>query len=303
MGVLLAFIAMLCWGLGDFLIQKSVRRSGTLGKKLIAFFLFKNNQENTTWIVLFYICAFGSLVLTPFAWREIGQLDWIDMGLLLAVGLLILASALLDFKTLKVGKISVVEPIFAGEIPAVLILTSLFLNEDVSWQQYILILVLIVGILLVTIKNFSGGKNFILEKGVGLAVAATIGMGAGDFLLGLGARTVSPVMANWFLNVVVTLATLVFLATSGQIRNTWQYAQENKKLIFFTCFFDNLAWVAYAYSMTFLPIVIATAISENYIAFGALLGFVYNKEKLSPYQWAGLVIAMATWTILAFTVS
>jgi drug/metabolite transporter (DMT)-like permease len=109
MGILLAFIAMFSWGVGDFLIQKSTRRLSTPFKRFRAFLTRNNDERYSTWIVLFYICGFGTLVLTPFVWREIGLLSMREVGFLSLVGVVMLGAALFDFRALKIGKISVVE--------------------------------------------------------------------------------------------------------------------------------------------------------------------------------------------------
>lgn len=51
-GIGLAFVAMLCWGIGDFWIQKSARKVGDVE-------------------ALFFITAFGALTLSPFAYKNI----------------------------------------------------------------------------------------------------------------------------------------------------------------------------------------------------------------------------------------
>ncbi|MBU3978359.1 EamA family transporter [Patescibacteria group bacterium] len=53
MGILFAFIALFSWGIGDFLIQKSTRKFGD-------------------WLALFYICAFSTVVLLPFVYKDLG---------------------------------------------------------------------------------------------------------------------------------------------------------------------------------------------------------------------------------------
>jgi len=56
-GIGLAFVAMLCWGIGDFWIQKSTRKVG--------------DSE-----ALFFITAFGAAVLLPFVYKDIPALFW-----------------------------------------------------------------------------------------------------------------------------------------------------------------------------------------------------------------------------------
>ena len=62
---------------------------------------------------------------------------------------------------------------------------------------------------------------------------------------------------------------------------------------------DNGAWLAYSYSTLYIPITIATSISESYIALAALLGLVFNGEKLRRHQFIGLFLAIISAVILA----
>jgi drug/metabolite transporter (DMT)-like permease len=48
--------------------------------------------------------------------------------------------------------------------------------------------------------------------------------------------------------------------------------------------FTNIAWISYSLSTVYIPIGIATSISESYIAFASLLGIIINKEKLKKHQ-------------------
>jgi len=98
MGILFAVTALLAWGLGDFLIEKSARKFGN-------------------WIALFYISAFGAIVLFPFVYADIGSAFASHAAILWITSFIILISALFNFEALRVGKISVVEPIFAFEVP------------------------------------------------------------------------------------------------------------------------------------------------------------------------------------------
>ncbi len=124
----MAFLAMLCWGFGDFLIQKSVRKLGD-------------------WETLFVICAFGAVILLPFVWRDLPALFGNGRGvwILFLSSLILFVAALLDFEALKEGKLAVVEPIWSFEVPAAAILAFVILGERISWLQIILITLLIGG--------------------------------------------------------------------------------------------------------------------------------------------------------------
>src|SRR6476620_5466159 len=112
MGILFALIAMFSWGIGDFLIQRSARQFGD-------------------WIALFYITAFGSIVLFPFVYKDLSTLVWRQhiFLILLGAGVIMTLAAYWNFEALRIGKISIVEPIFAFEIAVAGLLSGVLLHE------------------------------------------------------------------------------------------------------------------------------------------------------------------------------
>ena len=283
MGIAFAFTALVCWGIGDFLIQKSSRAFGK-------------------WAALFFVTATASVVLLPFVYNDIPRVFSMNRGLIILVvsSLAMFVASLFDFEALRQGKISIVEPIYAFEIPVTGILAALVIGELLSFNQAVMIAGVVIGIFLVSLKSFSNLKHIKLEKGVVLAFLSAIGMGSTNFLFGMGAREVNPLMINWFTSFFVAMITLIYISLHskrGEIINDWR---TNKKLIVAVGLIDNAAWVAYSYSTLFIPITIATGISEAYIALGALLGLLLNKEKLSPHQVFGLLLTVTCAIILAF---
>lgn len=283
MGIGFAFLALLSWGVGDFLIQKSARRLGDLA-------------------ALFYVTIFGSLIFFPFV-----AFDFLallknspgDLIILFLTAIVIMMAAIFDFKALRLGKISVVEPIFAFEVPITVILGMIFINEFLTTAQLFLIFFLVLGIILIAVKKFSDFKNVRIEAGVWLALAATCGMGVVNFLFGLSARQTSPLMINWFINVFIAFFLLCHFVFSKKIKNVFSLWHENKKLILSVSVIDNLAWLFFAAATIFIPIAIATGFSESYIALAAGLGLVFNKEKLRPHQWVGLILVISAVIFLA----
>lgn len=283
MGILFAFIALFSWGIGDFLIQKSTRKFGD-------------------WLALFYICAFSVIVLSPFVYKDLGTLasNPKDIVFLIFTSIIILFAALFDFEAFKRGKISVVEPVNALELPVAVFLATFILRERLSFWQGAFVTLLIIGIFLVAIKSFGHLKRIHTERGVWFTVAATVGMGLTSFLFGIGAREISPLMINWFTSLFIVIVTLGFLAYKSKFKEIGTDFKENKKLILGVSLLDNAAWVAYAYSMVYIPIAISTGISESYIIISALLGLFINKEKLKKQQWVGLAICIIAAGSLAF---
>ena len=283
-GVLCALGALVSWGVGDFLIQRSARKFGDT-------------------IALFYITAFGAVILLPFIWNEIISTvsNPNSLFILLITSGIILFAALFDFEALRVGKISVIEPVYAFEVLITTMLASFIIHEEPNLLQFVLIAGLLVGIFLVSTKSFHHLKSLHLERGVPQAIFATIGMGFVNFMFGVGARETNPMMINWFTNLFLAIVMLGYILFCSRWREMIEDWKKNKELITSVSFFDNLAWVFYAYGTTYIPIAITTTISEGYIAFAAALGLVFNKEKLQPHQYLGMVLAIGSVIILSAT--
>jgi drug/metabolite transporter (DMT)-like permease len=125
-------------------------------------------------------------------------------------------------------------------------------------------------------------------------------MGAANFLFGISARQTSPILINWFSSLFIAVFCFVYLIAKSELKETLRFFARNKKLVLGASLIDNLAWVAYSYSTLFIPIAIATGISESYIALAAFLGFIFNKEKLKKHQFLGFILAIISAVVLGF---
>lgn len=282
MGISYALLAILGWGVGDFLIQRSARKVGD-------------------WEALFFITAFASIVLLPFVYGKLQLLTLPDWILLLLTSVVILIAGLLDFDALRVGKISIVEPIYALEVPITIALSTFLIHEMMTKAQLVLMLALLVGIVLVSNKQFGLFRMRSMEKGVALAILATLGMGISNFLFGFSSRATDPLMINWFTSAFMAVATIAYLLSTNDIARLARNLKRDKWLILGMSVSDNIAWVAYSASTLYLPIGLATGLTESYIALAAILGILFNKEKIMLHQKLGLVLAISAAVALAFT--
>ncbi|MCX6719458.1 MAG: DMT family transporter [Candidatus Taylorbacteria bacterium] len=284
-GIGLAFVAMLCWGFGDFLIQKSTRKLGD-------------------WETLFVISLFGVLVLLPFVWKSIPGVLMGSLGnilILSAASVVILLAALIDFEALRKGKFAIVEPIWSLEVPVAALLAFFLLNERISVFQIVSIIALLVCLMMVSFREKSFSKSLLMEKGALLAVIGAMIMGCSNFLMGWGGRVTDPLFVNFFTNVFLTLATLLFLIVSGRMNRVWGDIKHGYGYLLPMALFDNIAWIAYVFAMNLSSIAVVTALSESYIIITVLLGLFINKEKIQKHQKVGLVGAIIFAIVLAAT--
>lgn len=286
-GIIFAGIALLSWGIGDFLIQRSARKFGDA-------------------ISLFCITAFAALVLLPFVLDDIGALlqkmDLTTVLLLLLTTGVILFASLFDFEALRIGKIAAIEPIYAFEIIITASLGTLLINERLSLSQMVLIGAITLGIVLVSVRSASHLKTIKWEKGVAYALLATIAMGGANFLFGVGSRESHPLLVNWFTSAGMAAVLFIYLVRSGKLSLLKKDLEKHAPLILGVSIIDNAAWIAFAYSTLYIPIAISTGISESYIVLAALLGLIVNREKLKAHQYAGLIVTPLAAILLALTI-
>jgi drug/metabolite transporter (DMT)-like permease len=284
MGILFALLALASWGVGDFLIQRSARQFGVV-------------------TALFIISAFGGVALLPFVWGEIPALFYSAntsaMVLLIGTTMITLFAALFDFQALKIGKMSVVEPIYAFELIIAAALSAVVIHETPSIAQTIFIIAVFAGIFLVSVKDWRGLRATRLEAGVMYAFLATLAMGAITFLFGVVGRLTSPLMVNWFTSVGLAIAMVVVITRRKQWAKSWAIVSAAPRLTIGVSVLDNLAWIAFTYSTLYIPIAIATGISESYIALAAGLGIIINRERLVRHQVFGLIITIGAAIVLA----
>ncbi len=285
MGIIFALLAMVSWGAGDFLIEKGTRKFGDV-------------------LTLFYITAFGAIFLLPFIYTQVSALintgSMQQWALLVITTLVLLGAAVFNFEALRIGKISAMEPIFTLEVLITVALSTILIRETLTGFQLVLIALLIGGIFLVALKSFSHLRHITWERGTLYALIGTVFMGGVNFMFAVTARSTSPLFVNWFASAGVAVLMFLYILYRGRSREIIRGLKRGTPLVLGVSFIDNAAWVAYSYSILYLPIAIATSISESYIALAALLGIVVNKEKLRGHQIVGLIVTIAAAVILAY---
>jgi len=208
--------------------------------------------------------------------------------------------SLLNFEALKRWKISVVEPVFTLEVPVAIFLAFMFFNEWLTGIQWLLIAVLLIGLVMVSFKPHHFSKSSWLEKGVLLALLAALFEWVSNFIVWYSSRVNDPLLTIWFLSIVSTIISLIYLSRKHSVRSLRKEITDNKKLLTRLGIMDNAWWIFFAFAVTLVPLAIATTLSEWYIALACLLGLIINREKLRTYQKIGLFLSLACAVLLAY---
>jgi drug/metabolite transporter (DMT)-like permease len=285
LATLIAFGAMLCWGIGDFLIQRTTRKIGDV--------------ETLAWIGII-----GSIGLLPFVIQEFSLIrTWGQAGVLALLGAITFGAALANFEALKKGKLSVIEIVMTLELPITILLAVLLFQERLTISQTLAAGVVFLGVVLIASESFSYVKGLLkgLEKGVVLAFFGACGMGIINFLTGTSAKAVSPLLAIWVPWVIFTIICVAVIEMRrGGVRNFVWHWRHHRWLIVAMGIFDTLAWLFYAFAVEGNEIALTIAITESYPAVALFLGLWLNKEKISWHQYCGAALALGASFWLGF---
>jgi len=281
-GVLAAFGAMLCWGIGDFFIQRTTRKIGDI--ETIAF-----------------MSAIGAIGLTPFILSDISLLfEFHNILLIFLLSIAALVAAMLNFEALKQGKLSVIDVVLEIELPITVILGFLFFQELLSIMQVILVGLIMAGVALIAVGNGPLKLRKGIEKGVFLAVLAAIAMGFVNLLTAVGSRQMSPLMIIWTPWTIAAIMSFTFLMKRDGVHKTIKRASKFKGLILAMGIFETVAWLLFAIAVFSNTLSITIAITNSSPAVALIIGLWINKERIAKHQYLGAVITLISCFVLGF---
>jgi len=288
LGIVAAVIAFLGWGFGDFMIQRSIRKIGTLE-------------------TLFVICASGGIILLPFVWSDLPYLfsHGHAMRLLTLTTLTGLFSAMLNFEAYKQGKLAVIEPVMSFE----LVITALFgiflIGEQIRLVQLLLMAAVFVGILLTMLTVYEkrwwhlGSYRKKIEKGVLLALVGAVIMSGYNVYTGLASQATNPLIAIWYTHFGIGLILFVWFVFRRKVAVVVRTSISAWRMVGLASVLDNVAWLGFATAVLVLPISVTIGITESYVALAAVLGMILNRERLRKHQYVGMSLAIISGIILA----
>lgn len=287
LGIIFALVALASWGLGDFFIQRTSRKTGIID-------------------AMFFIDVVAAIVLLPFIWDELPLLDGRSIGILFAAGIFIVGAALLLFEGLKVGKLSIVEPVASLELPFTVLIAGIVGHEQLGLLTYLIIALVFVGIFLsVTegrhiLRSLWHGHIKKFEKGVWFAFFGAVLMAFSNFTIGYASQVTSPLMSIWATSLIILVPCIIYYLFTNRFGLMVSHVKKYPGTVFAEVFFDNAAWIAFAFAVLYIPISVAITISESYIILAVLLGVFINKEKLKHHQYLGVVLAIGGVMLLAW---
>ena len=280
--IVFGLLAAFGWGIADFIAALIAKRVGVLRT---AFGVHLSSVSVTT----IYLLLASSLSL-------LSTTQWIALAGLAALGFV---TYLCFYKALQIGPIAIVSPIVGAYAMIVILLAVVVAGERLSGLQVIAASASIGGVVLTSLnlRNLKARQG-LLGKGALYGLIAMLGLGLSQYFIGILSRDI-----GWFLPIYVSrLFTFAMLAPVLLIWRQLPW-QRFTVILFFGVAFAGITEIAglFAFSRgTEIGIIsIVAAASTVYPVLPVLGGLLIFRERLSPNQWIGLVIAMIGLLILA----
>lgn len=275
-GIITGLIAMLCWGVADFLFSIPTKKLGA--KKTIVIY----NIFSLILVLPFILYFYDSLHIT------------LTNLVLLIIAILIDAVAIFYFlRAFEIGEVSIVVPISAGYSLVTVILAVLFLSETLTLVGFFSIFIIIIG-LIFTSTDIRKLKHIHTTAGVKESLIAMIGWGVYFFIIGNVSKTMD--YKNLFVFTTVLLA--IVFAIFAIIKRVVVTKQDLKHkgilpILIITSIIYSVAWFVINYGITQDLVSLVTPISSLYPVITVILAVVFYKEKLVLNQKLGILAILA----------
>jgi drug/metabolite transporter (DMT)-like permease len=283
MGILLGLLTAIGWGGADFTARFSTHRIGTLR-------------------TMFYMQFTGFLLLT-ISMRWLGGWGhltdgsgWQPWAWGFLAGLLNACATLSLYRAFEIGKMAVVAPLSAS-YPALTLILSWFGGDHLSVARVAGILLILSGVVVVAGGEHAPAENSAQPvktntRGIGWAIAASVGFGLLFWLLGIRVvPRVGAIQAVWMIRLASSLLAGTILLCAAQPMLLPRGSVRWMALSMGT--FDTLAFVLSNRGMQMEQVAVISVLGSLYGAVTVALAAVFLREYISRWQWTGIATIFA----------
>jgi len=271
-GIFFGIIAMMSWGVSDFFVTKSTR-----GCDPFRAFLW---SQIIALIILFAIF---------FIFLETPKFSFNIVGLILLSAFFTVIANLAFYKSLKVGKVSIVMPVASCWAVVTVLLSLIFLNQSLTQNRVVGVVLAIAGAVLVSFswKDLKKLKNH--ADGVNYAVIAALAYGIDFVFIDLMANRI-----GWFFPILFTgLVTACFLSVyAGMSGKDISFPKKVWHFIILVGILDTVAYLFYSSSVTTVYGAVMAPIAASSPAVSILLAKIFFKEKIEMHQEIGIALVI-----------
>ena len=280
LGLLCGVIAMACWGIGDFVVARAVRKTSAF--KMLAW----------SQVIGLVSCIPALFLLNSFQMPTLGV-----VGIVIVSGIVLTLGYLSLYKGLQVGKVSIITPISACWAIVTVVLSSFLFRESLSPIQIVAVALAIIGGVAASFKwrdlrRFSFATAVV---GIQYAFFAMIGLGLYYVLLDV---LVSEL--GWFIPVLLVRLVLVSLLFSYSLTTKRDISFPTKVaiLVILAGILEFIAFLSYGIGINLEYTSLVAPISAASPVVTIVLAKIFLGERLELNQNVGVAAVLISILLL-----
>ena len=281
-GVLFGLLAMLGWGVSDFLAAQASREMGT--------------------VRAFFWSQVGGLALmlafAPWFVSGIGGWTWTDWAWIGAAFVLLMGVYPLFYRAFSIGMLSVVSPVFASNVVITAIIGLAVFGERLTPRTSVAVVVIIVGMILASADwravVRARGKGF--TRGLPEILGATVLVGVAAAILADLSRRLGWFTPLLIIRAVMFAAVLLFVLFNWKRLNVMQAGWRVAVPAGIT---DAIAFLAFNLGVRVAPVAAVAPLGGAFPVVTVALAFVFFHERPAPNQWLGTALVIAGIVLMA----
>lgn len=262
-GILLGIIAMVCWGTADIFAKRVIGKIG----------VYKTVLTNMS-------LGIAMLVVVSVFFTDIFYLPP-DPLLISTAAFLNILGFIFYYKAFQKGKLSIAAPIGNSHSMITVLLAIILLNEVLTKFQFLSIVTIIVGIILISVQ-FSELKRLKSAEGSGYAFLSMVLWGFTLFFIAIITRSFDFILTVLWFRILGAIFISLFCVFKKEklffpVGNLWIP-------IILTAFFESMGFLAYASGILTNMVSLITPIASAAPAVTLLLARIFYKERLEFNQ-------------------
>lgn len=280
-GIIFGIIAMLGWGFADFFVVKSLKKTNVI--------------KTFLWSQLIGIVAFAVFFAFFFKMPDI-SMQW--GGIFVLTSVLGFIAYLSFYKGLGTGKVSVVAPITACWAAITVILSIIFLKEQIVQLQLFGIILAISGAVLVSFKLHDLIKmklrNFTI--GAEYAALAAVAWGIQFVFIDMLVEEFGWFIPMFLIKIISLLFLIVYISAK---KESVPFPRQAGALVIAIAALEVAAFLSYGFAISTQNTAITAPLISAAPTVTVILAFIFFKEKIELNQKIGMVAALSGIVLLS----
>jgi drug/metabolite transporter (DMT)-like permease len=275
-------LTLLTWGVADFLARGVALRLGSLS-------------------TAFLVQALGVVVpAAALAVVMVGtgapEVDWprflaYSVGTAGAIGV----AYALYYTGLERGSVSIVSSVASAWLLVTVLVAAVAFNESVRWEQGVLVLVVIAGVLVISLPGRGTSQG---PTGVGYGLTAMVFLGVGLAMWKPLTEAAGPYLAVLAVRSLASLVSLGYLRVRGAAL-AWPATRVGVALLLGAAFLDAIGFVAYNVGLERSSLVLTAPLAAAHPLGTIALALLIIHERPTLRQWVGIALTITGVMVLS----